>query len=182
MSNTIRRGQQNMTETDEPTLLPEDDPSLTVFADMKAALSAVIEEKTLPLPVPNRPNMFVRYDISFEYEKFDRWIKSATKNKKVQPKNLALIVLHATCKGMGGVKYGTDGPEYTDWMPKGTPQTFDTSSVQDLLGTMSGWSGAITTLYGSDGHMLNAMNRVIREAGYTEIDFEDVDAYDPLES
>lgn len=152
------------------------DIDVSVYADMQAALSAEVEDKHIELPVPTRPNLFVRYNATFEFDVLNRWMKSATKSKVMDPKKLALLVLHATCIGTGVVKDGKN----VEFLVDGRPQTYDSESIQSMLKTMGGWSGAITSMYSNDGHMMMTMNRILTEAGYSEMDLDDLDGYDPL--
>lgn len=177
----ITKGGRPSDVPDDSQLIAQGSEELSVFADMKAELSKQIEEKFIDLVVPNRPNMYVRYSANIEFELMNRWTKSATKGKVTDPKKLATIALHATCKGMGIIRSTDKEVSYIPWEPNGEAMTFDSKEVQDLLGTIGGWYGAILALYGNDGHLIMTMNRVFTEAGYTELDDSD-GAYDPLGS
>jgi hypothetical protein len=153
-----------------------------IFDDLKAALSADIEDKIESIVVPNRPNIYIRYNCTFEYDTLKSWMKSAVdrtsgKKKETDPKKLAKIVLHATCVGIEVQK----GDKKIEWLKEGRSQTFDSPLIQEFLkASLGGWSQAIANMYASDGHMMQTMNRIITEAGYTEMDLDDVDGYDPL--
>lgn len=159
---------------------------LTVFADMKALLGAEIEDKLVELPVINRQSadssLYVRFNATFDFDTFNSWLKQATnrRTKKLDPKNLGLIVLHNTCAGFLIEKRVGQETRRVEYLVDNQSATFDSRAIQEMVGTMGGWSGAITATYGNDGHMLLTMNRIIEEAGYSEIDLDDVDGYDPL--
>lgn len=180
----IRRGNN---EVDDETVNLGDDAennaAFDVYADLKANLTEQVEDHIIDLPVPNRQRSgttYIRYNCTFEYDTLNRWMKSSQtgrgQNKRTDPKKLSHLVLHACCVGIGVEKNGVK----REMLIGGNPVTFDSKEIQDMLGTMSGWSGAITTMYSNDGHMMQTMNRIITEAGYNEIDLDDVDGYDPL--
>jgi hypothetical protein len=176
VSNTIRRGPQNDTSDLKDDDFPEE---VTVFDDLEAALQTPIEEKIESLPVPARPGVFIRYNCDIPFDTLKRWMKSArekTGKKEVDPHKLALIVLHAQCRG---IEFEKDGKK-TEYTKGGQSHTFDSEVVQNLVKTMGGWSGAVQSMYGNDGHMMMTMNRVLTEAGYGDIDLDDPDSYDPL--
>lgn len=180
MSSTIRRGPREEVEETDREVAPDE---TSVYADMKALLGAKVEDKILELPVPSRQTaengLIAKYNATFDFDTFNKWLKQATPRgkKQVDPKNLAIIVLRNTNCGFMVERKGVR----TEFLIAGEPQTFASPAIQEMVGTLSGVPGTIISMYSNDGHMLLTMNRVINEAGYAEMDLDDVEGYDPLE-
>jgi hypothetical protein len=137
--------------------------STTVYEGLRAALAEKVRQKSITLTVPNRPEVKLVFAPNFEFETYDGWVKKATDKKgNIDQMRVALTVLaHCNTQILFGgevVRKGGDGEELT----------ITHSDIHSMLGAPIGGTGAaIRKLYGSDGHAIQTMKKVVEAAGYT---------------
>lgn len=136
---------------------------------LDALRSALKEETTVPafrLAVPNRPSIELEFNPDIEYDLLRRFMKSAARNKakEFNPLAFAYSVLSKTNVGVY-----INGRQAHD--AEGTPLTVVHAELRAMLGAVD-TVDAIRRLYGVDGHIIAAANRVVEEAGYNEDDME----------
>lgn len=163
-------------------------PRGTILDDLRADLGRSVETPEKSLPVPRRPGVWMVYKPEIDYDMLRKWTARCTdrKTKRVDQMRLAALVLTATQVGLEMVRGGKSGDPFAAdsnreeaFGPDGDRLTFGSRALQDMLNTMEGAPGAIKNLFGVDGNILLAMNRVLEDAGYSEYDLESDDA-DPF--
>lgn len=141
----------------------------SVLDSLTEALAAAVEIEPLTLTVPGRPNMSLRFRPSIEFELFQEWVKKASKpvagkRGDGSPDYLRLgltVISHTNTEILmkGQVAYDRDGT---------TPLSVRSARIHDMLKVPSGSVGmAIRKIYGSDGHVVQTMQRIIKAAGYS---------------
>lgn len=154
-----------------PTAAPEPGSPL---GDIRAELTAEESEDEgfFSLPVPKRPGYTVRFSTDFPFE---RWKEAQNKGRSKQPGQKAQIdpvkasawVLQELCRGI--FRHGEEV------LLDGKPLVFASRSFIDLYGAKT-VNQALRRFYMKDGHLMNAADRVLEEAGYGDVDFSDEDA------
>lgn len=143
----------------------------TVLADLLMEASVQVEDVKW-YPVPNRPNISLGFSTTIDYDTLRMWFKKATDRKKKELKTLTLaaIIMSNQSKGIKvkGNVVSQDGEELI-LSDERLWSVFNTNSVQQCL----------KAIYVSDGHILSAMQEVIEDAGYGDVDVE-ADDEDPL--
>jgi len=129
------------------------------LAAIRAELAANVTP-TIDLAVPTRPGWAVRVRADFSSRQVD------TYRRKARDKNFI--------DGVDGIRFAAMlvGAQTTAVLRHGaplvldgTPQTFATKDLQQLLGADS-VATAVRALYGLDGHLDAAARRLMAEAGY----------------
>lgn len=154
---------------------PADDD--TLLAELEAELSRKVEKELLTLTVPNRPRMKLTFDPSIEFDDYKLWVKRAKETKKDDAPNmlrLAFTVLSFTTRGMkldDAERTTRDGVS----LPLTSPHVHRMANVAE-----GNTREAIRWIFGSDGHIIQAMQKIVEAAGYS-LD-GDVEEVDPSES
>lgn len=162
------------TATNDEAFLIEDSPGegINLLDELKAALGKPVQKEPLKLKVPKRPEISLVFDPTFEFEQYQAWVKRVTPKKNENPDmlRLALIVLSHTSQAL---------------VFKGRHLGYKLSSseVHEMLGVPIGSTAiAIRKMFGSDGHVIQVMQKIIIAAGYSvNGDVEETDENDPLE-
>ena len=162
----------NSEHFDVPGTAPDTqvDPA-SVLADVAADLESEDEETYVTLPVPMKPNYSLTFSTKIDYDSLRMWIRRAKDSKdKTDPHmlRLAFAVLSNTCTAM---RFKTIEVQAKD----GRKLTLNHPEFVALVKAPIGNSvpAAIRKFYGRDGHIIQVMNKVLEEAGYTDIDLED---------
>lgn len=146
------------------------DPA-SILADVAADLAEEDEDTYVTLPVPMKPNYALTFNTAIDYDDLRMWIRRAKDTKdKTDPHmlRLAFAVLSNTCIGMlfkGQEVTAKDGRKLTINHPEFV------ALVKAPIGNSV--PAAIRKFYGRDGHIIQVMNKVLEEAGYTDVDLED---------
>lgn len=138
------------------------------LADLKAALSKPLADQTIVLPVPLRDGWAIRYSTAIPAETMQAWIKKATvkKDADLDMFRFACLCLAAKC-----TEIIQDGTVWRDGA--GEALTFQSRELGEALGVETDVE-AVRAVYGSDGHVSAAADKVTRAAGYGD-ELEPVD-------
>ena len=157
--------------------------SKTVYEALSAALSKEAQRELLTLSVPARPGVSMRFDPTIEFELYNAWVDKAskgTKRKDGNPDYLKLAVMVISHTNRAILFHGKESMADNT----GDVLTIAHPEIHAKLGVQAGMTGtAIRRLYGSDGHAIQAMQKIISAAGYSldgDVDEEDEDN-SPLE-
>ena len=149
-------------DTFEQDTDPDLEPDTADGSDLdaiRAELAAQVTP-TIDLAVPTRPGWAVRVRADFSARALDGYRK-ASKDRKfadgLDGAKLSALIIGANCTAV--LRKGA--PLVLD----GTPQTFATKDLRELLGT-SDVASTVRALYGLDGHLEAAARRLLVEAGY----------------
>lgn len=152
----------------------DDDDSL--LGELEAELSKEIRKAPLILTVPQRPRMSLIFDPTIEYDLYRMWVKKATEKKKDDTPNflkLAFSVMSFTSRGLM-----LDGTER--FTKKGERLPLTSHHVHEMANVPVGnTTAAIRWIFGNDGHIIQAMQKIVEAAGYS-LD-GDVEELDPTE-
>lgn len=135
-------------------------PKISVLEAFKQALKDEDAQGAEPyrLTVPERKDIKLLFDTTFDYETYQAWINKATdkKNKEINYWRLAVMVISNTNTGI----------EFGDEEVPGM-----TITSHDLHGFLSVPMGSVASavheLFKKDGHAIQAMKMVVEKAGYT---------------
>lgn len=164
----------------EPDAAEEIAPSgQTMFDMLEAELSQKAQKDPLTLSVPGRPGYTLTFDPTIEFEQYRAWVDKATTKRrggesKLDPLKLAFTIISHTnvsIERSGVVAQNEDGSN----------MTIVSTKLHGFLKVPTGAVGAaIQKLYGSDGHVIQASQKVVEAAGYSlDGDVTEVDD-DPL--
>lgn len=148
------------------------DPA-TILADVAESLGSAVEDTFVTLPVPNRPDYQLKFRTRIDYDDLRLWIRRAKDSKdKTDPHMLRLSFAVLSNTNVGVIFRGNEVPSRD-----GGNLLISTPEFQSLIKASIGNSvpAAIRKLYGSDGHIIMTMNKIMEEAGYGDIDLEDGD-------
>lgn len=148
------------------------DPA-SIMADVAADLEREAEGTYTTLVVPARPDYMLTFSTNIDYDSLRLWINKAKDNKKKQQADthmlrLAFAVLSNTNTAIRfrDVKVpAKDGRDLTINHPEFLALT--------KAGIGNSVPAAIRKFYGRDGHIIQVMNKILEEAGYSDIDLED---------
>lgn len=163
--------------------IPEDEtiePSgQTMFDLLEAELSEKAKKDPLTLNIPGRPLYTATFDPTIDFEQYRAWVDKATTKRrgtdgKLDPLKLAFTIISHT-----NVSIERDGIIATN--EDGSNMTIVSPKLHGFLKVPTGAVGtAIQKLYGSDGHIIQASQKIVEAAGYSiEGDVTEVDD-DPL--
>lgn len=143
---------------------------------LRGALNKQVEREPITLVVPARRGVTIRFDANIDAEALEAWRKKCRKRDRrtgtdvVDPIKLACTVL-----GNQASEIQMNGQPVTN---DGEPVLFYSPTLHDMVGAHSTLE-AVKLLFGVDGHLLDAADRVIAAAGYGD---EVEEAPDPTET
>lgn len=160
---------------DEDLTVPEPDGE-EIYNDLREQMRRDLQAEApidpLTCKVPLRERMTMQFLPVIDYALYQRWIKGCTDKKDViDYLKMALIVLSNTSVGViyqGRPQYDRDGRE----------MTLTSDELHEMLGVRN-TREAIRKLYRNDGHIIQTMNQILGEAGYSLTG--DVEVEDPLD-
>lgn len=159
------------------TLVDLETEPVNLLDELRGELAKPVQREPLKLTVPNRPNITLMFNPSITFEQYQTWVKKSTPKKDETPDfmKLAAIVLSMTTSG-----FMYKGKQMFN--SKGEPWLLTSPELHDLLGVSQGATAqAIRVLFGSDGHAIQAMKKVIEAAGFSlDGDVQEADESDPL--
>lgn len=143
-----------------------------VYDDLVASLNNE-EENLRSFTVPSRNDVEAVFSVNIEFDLLRAWSKRAVDRRKKEsdPMKLAMAIMTNTTRGikMRGIDItAQDGSPLTLVHPEFVAMTKTNSPQQ-----------AIRKFYGSDGHVLGTMAKILEAAGYDDDDIEVGDS-DPL--
>lgn len=144
----------------------------TALDDLKRILAADASNAPITLPIPNRPGMGIRYDTNIDAVRAEHWQRRSidVKTKRMDMVRFGTFVIAATgqCVIIDGKDAQKDGENIR-------PASV---TIRESLGLPDGSTpyAIIRALFGSDGHIISASDRIMSAAGYgSEIETEEED-------
>lgn len=142
---------------------------------LREALKVKAENEPVRLRVINRPAITIVFDTNIDSERLKAWDKAAVRKtgKGKGDKDIIIWSSMILANQMSGLLY--EGEEVLDPETE-QPLTIRSNIFRDLLGLpdTADRELVLKTLYGSDGHLIQAAGRVMQEAGYGD-DTEEMD-------
>ena len=156
MARSINAVDPDISETTEET------PNTNnIMSSLREELKRKIENPPLTLSVPSRDGVSIKYNTNIEAGLVQQWRKRSTDKSMpdgFDPLKFACIVLANQAESV--IHKGKDAIGNN-----GEPINFKNSELLEMLGADRAVD-AVRTMYGMDGHILQAVEKLFTAAGY----------------
>lgn len=155
------------------------DPELNVSSSGATMLSTLREElrkkvskDPIVLPVPERPNFKIKFDVNIESGLLQQWRKIS--NDKSMPGQFDQLKFSSIIiANQAEILLVNDVEAYDE---TGNAYNFKNKEVWDMLGTASA-RPAVKAMYGLDGHIFQVAEKVLEAGGYGTDEVEEDDTF-----
>lgn len=130
---------------------------------LRATLRKEVERDPITLVVPSRNGVAIRFDTNIDADALEAWRrKSRKRDRRSGTEVIDPIKLACTVIGNQAREITMGGDAVTDG---GEPVLFYSPVLHEMVGA-SNTLEAVRMMFGVDGHLLDAADRVVEAAGY----------------
>lgn len=139
--------------------------NVSLFDQLAASLSQDAAPKPITVPIPGRPNLSLRMSCEVDSERLAQWTRRATEKRGaergVNQLRLSCMILVNQCTGlvMNGQVVTN---EHDETVRLNSPQLAEMLGLPEHADRVA----VLQKLFGSDGHIFTASQKVLDAAGY----------------